>query len=95
MIFNIQLTVEQIQVLSDGLDELKFRIAKPVADAIQAQINEQIAAAQAAQAAQAEKARLAAQAAADAAAAPQVLPAPLPDEEERAVERIPIEPLAA
>ena len=94
VIFNIQLTAEQIEVLGQGLDEVKFKIAKPVAEAMQAQINEQIAAAQAAQAAEAEKGRLAAKAAADAAARAQMPTAPIPDEEKRAVEFVPEPPAA-
>ena len=61
MIFNIALTEEQINVLAQGLDELKFKVAAPVAQAIQAQINAQLVA----QAAQ-EKARAEAEQAAKA-----------------------------
>jgi hypothetical protein len=54
VIFNIALSPEMIDVIGQGLDELKFKVAAPVAQAIQAQINVQLAAlnAQAAQAAQ-------------------------------------------
>jgi hypothetical protein len=40
-IFTIQLTAEQLEVVGLGLDELKFKVAKPVADVIQSQINAQ------------------------------------------------------
>jgi hypothetical protein len=58
VIFNIALSPEMIDVIGQGLDELKFKVAAPVAQAIQAQINAQIAAlnAQAAQPQQAEPA---------------------------------------
>lgn len=44
VIFNITLTVEQLEVVGLGLDELKFKIAAPVAKVIQAQFDAQVAA---------------------------------------------------
>lgn len=46
VIFNLSLTAEQIEVIGLGLDELKFKVAAPVAQQLQAQINAQLAARQ-------------------------------------------------
>lgn len=44
VIYKIELTPADIEVIGLGLDELKFKVASPVAKNIQAQIDTQIAA---------------------------------------------------
>jgi len=48
VIFNITLSSEDLEVVGQGLDELRFKIAAPVAGRIQAQINAQLVASKAA-----------------------------------------------
>lgn len=69
VIYNIQLSGEQLEVIGQGLDELKFKVASPVARVIQQQITAQEQAMLAAQAAKA-KAEAEAEAKAAANAAP-------------------------
>lgn len=91
VIFNVQLTAEQLEVVGQGLDELKFKTAKPVAQAIQAQIDAQLRAerarfmeAQAAAAKAAAEAKAAEEAAANAAL--NKAPEPMQDEAEYVAE---------
>lgn len=41
--YNLRLTAEELEIVGQGLDELKLRVAKPIADKIQRQYNEQYA----------------------------------------------------
>lgn len=43
VMFNIELTDAEMEVIGQGLDELKYKVAKPVAEKIQRQIDAQLA----------------------------------------------------
>lgn len=43
-VYTVQLTDEQLRVVGAGLGEVPYKLAKPVIEAIQAQVNEQEAA---------------------------------------------------